>query len=97
MLKDLNIAGSFCAYRDFAKTVSALVNQRVHNAKMKVVKENIAKDKGLTQLLRLCPRQKDGLASSPTLRSAIDALLGAVFVDSGECLGTVKNVALRLG
>ena len=69
----------------------------VQAAKKKTVKESMAKEKGLYQLLRLSPRQKDSLASPTTLRSAVDALLGAVYEDSGLCLHAVKNAALRLG
>ena len=75
----------------------ALVNERVQAVKKKDVKETVAKDTGLVQLLRLSPRQAGGSVSPITLRNAVNALLGAVFVDSGFRLQTVNEVASRLG
>lgn len=73
------------------------INKDVQAAKTRNVRETIAKDKGLFQLLRLSPRQAGGSPSSSTLRNAVNALLGAVFDDSGSNLDAVKNVVLQLG
>lgn len=76
---------------------SALINTVVQDAKKRDVIETIAKERGLLQLLRLSPRQGDGTASPATLRNAVNALLGAVFEDSGLCFQTVQDVVLELG
>lgn len=74
-----------------------VVNKVVQAAKTKDIKETIAKENGICQLLRLSPRQVGCSPSPGTLRNAVNALLGAVFEDSGLNLEAVKDVVLRLG
>ena len=66
-------------------------------AKTRDVRETIAKEKGIFQLIRLSPRQAGSAASPGTLRNAVNALLGAVFEDSDLSLKVVRDVVLRLG
>ena len=66
-------------------------------AKLREVRETIAKEKGIFQLIRLSPRQTGNSASPRTLRNAVNALLGAVFEDSNLSLKAVKDVVPRLG
>ena len=69
----------------------------MHAAKNRDIREAIARETGTFQLLRLSPRQAGSPASPATLRNAVNALLGAVFVDSERHFQPVKDVALRLG
>ena len=74
-----------------------IVNKVVQAAKTRDVRETIAKETGIFQLLRLSPRQAGSSPSPGTLRSAVNALVGAVFEDSGLSLEAVKDAVLRLG
>ena len=91
--------GKCLSEQDFAALTicEANVNKAVHAEKNRGVREAIARETGTFQLLRLSPRQAGSSASPATLRNAVNALLGAVFVDSGRNLQPVKDAALRLG
>lgn len=72
--------------------MDTIVQRIVRNTEL----ERIGRQNNLEQLININPSQQ-GVISSRTITDAFEAIIGAVYLDSGKDLESVRLVIARLG